>query len=185
MAVFYARSTALTRIDRSRRPQTSRDRSPLGEQWFTCISCGLPVSCAPSVAGVQNRNHCPGCLHSRHLDWREPGDRMSSCRAPMEPVGLTIKRGRNKYAGEHDGELMLIHRCTGCGKLVINRVAADDDPEGILALVAGSLDASPSLAAELALQGISMLTADDDGLVRRRLFGNGGGQPEEPTGHAS
>ncbi len=162
----------MTRIDRSKRPHTSRDRSPLGEQWFTCVSCQLPVSCAPSVAGVQNRNHCPSCLWSRHLDWREPGDRMSSCRAPMEPVGLTTRRGRNKYAGERDGELMLIHRCAGCGKLVLNRVAADDSADAMLTLFARSHAPSPGLAAELALQGIAILTAGEGELVRRRLFGN-------------
>ena len=36
---------------------------------------------------------------------------------------LTIKRSRNKYAGTRDGELMLIHRCTICAKLAINRIA--------------------------------------------------------------
>lgn len=183
----------MTRIDRSKRPHIGRDRSPLGEQWFTCIRCGLPVSCAPSVAGVQNRNHCPGCLHSRHLDWREAGDRMSSCRAPMEPIGLTTRRSRNKYAGVseadaqclRDGELMLIHRCMGCGKLVINRVAADDDGDTILGLFARSQAPSPGLAAELALQGISILTAGDGELLRRRLFGNGAARCKEPARQAS
>jgi len=148
-----------------------RALSPLDEQQFTCVHCHLHVSCAPSVAGVQNRNHCPYCLHSRHLDWREPGDRMSNCRAPMEPVGLTTRRSRNKYASERDGELMLIHRCAGCGKLVINRIAADDDADAILALFEGSLAMGPGLAAELALQGVAPLGAADGELLRRRLFG--------------
>lgn len=161
----------MSRNDRLHGRATRRDRSPLGEQQFTCVHCQLYVSCAPSVAGVQNRNHCPYCLHSRHLDWREPGDRMSNCRAPMEPVGLTTRRSRNKYAGERDGELMLIHRCTGCGKLVINRVAADDDADAILALFEGSLAMGPALAAELTLQGVAALTAADGELLRRRLFG--------------
>lgn len=160
----------MTRL-RNTRPQERRSHSPRPEEQFTCIHCHLPVSCAPSVAGVQNRNHCPLCLWSRHLDWREPGDRMASCRAPMEPVGLTTKRGRNKYAGERDGELMLIHRCAGCGKLVLNRIAADDQADAILALFERSLATAPSLAAELELQGVTLLTAHDEELVERRLFG--------------
>lgn len=129
------------------------------------------ISCAPEVAGVQNRNHCPSCLCSRHVDWREPGDRLASCRAPMEPVGLTTKRGRNKYARERDGELMLIHRCTGCGKLVINRVAADDGPDALLAIFERSLAIGPGLAAALELQGIDPLRACDRELLLTRLFG--------------
>jgi hypothetical protein len=129
----------------------------------------VPVSCAPDVAGVQSRNHCPLCGWSRHLDWREPGDRRASCRAPMELIGLTTKRSRNKYARERDGELMLIHRCTSCGKLAINRVAADDDAELLLALLVTELDAATH--ARLAADGVEPLLAADRALVRRRLFG--------------
>jgi hypothetical protein len=163
-----------SRNHRPQQRQARRGYAPQPEQQFTCIHCDLPVSCAPGVAGVQNRNHCPICLWSRHLDWREPGDRMASCRAPMEPVGLTTKRGRNKYSGERDGELMLIHRCAGCGKLVLNRVAADDCAETILALFERSLSSSPGLLAELELHGVALLSALDQALLRRRLFGNQG-----------
>ncbi|NTU86010.1 MAG: RNHCP domain-containing protein [Chloroflexales bacterium] len=165
-------------ISHNRRGQqrhTLRARSPLGEQQFSCAHCQLPVVSAPAIAGVQNRNHCPYCLWSRHLDWREAGDRMASCRAPMEPVGLTTKRSRNKYAAERDGELMLVHRCTGCGKLAINRVAADDSAAEILALFERSRAPGPGFQAELDLLGIAILTARDGDLVRRRLFGNGAG----------
>jgi hypothetical protein len=93
----------------------------------------------------------------------------------MEPVGLTNKRGRNKYAGERDGELMLIHRCEGCARLVINRIAGDDSTDEILALFERSLAPNPALRSELEQQGVTILTADDGDLVRRRLFGNAGG----------
>ena len=66
---------------------------------------------------------------------------------------------------------MLIHRCAGCGKLVINRIAADDDADAILALFEGSLAMGPGLAAELALHGVAPLGAADGELLRRRLFG--------------
>jgi RNHCP domain len=154
----------LSRNNRFTQGRDRRGQARPTEEMFTCVHCHLYISCSPSVSGVQNRNHCPYCLWSRHLDWREPGDRMCSCRAPMEPVALTTRRGRNKYAGERDGELMLIHRCAGCTKLVLNRVAADDSAEVILAVFEASLAMGATLGAELALQGVSLL--------RRRLFGN-------------
>jgi hypothetical protein len=165
----------LTRTPFSSSRHTSGIRGAIApqEQSFTCVHCRLPVTCAPSVAGVHNRNHCPLCLWSRHMDWRAAGDRLSSCRAPMEPVGLTTKRSRNKYARERDGELMLVHRCTGCGKPVINRVAADDSADAILELFERSLAAGPDLAAALAAEGVTLLAAEEDELLRRRLFGLG------------
>jgi transcription elongation factor Elf1 len=161
--------TSLSRTAR----QPFAHAAPL-EQAFTCVHCGLPVSCAPAAAGVLNRNHCPVCLWSRHMDWRAAGDRLSTCRAPMEPVGLTTKRSRNKYARERDGELMLVHRCAGCGKLVINRVAADDDAEAILALFERSRALAGALAADLAADGVTPLGPGDGELLRRRLFGAAG-----------
>jgi hypothetical protein len=140
-------------------------------QDFTCRHCNMYVTCEPAIAGVQNRNHCPYCLWSRHLDWRVGGDRLAGCRAAMQPVGLTTKHSRNKYAGERDGELMLIHRCTVCAKLVINRIAADDSAPGILALLAASSELGEKSRAELERMGVSALATADSELVRRRLFG--------------
>ncbi len=137
------------------------------------MQCHQYVSCAPSMAGVRNRNHCPACLWSRHLDWRTPGDRLSTCRAGMRPIGLTTKRGRNKYAQERDGELMIIHQCAGCEKVVINRIAGDDSIGAIDELFASSFAISSALRAELAGSGVSILTDRDHDLVRRRLFGYG------------
>ena len=130
------------------------------------------VPCEPLISGVQNRNHCPNCLWSRHLDGLNAGDRLAGCRATMRPIGLTTKRGRNKYASERDGELMLIHRCTVCAKIVINRIAADDSDAAISELFEESCRASADLGAELSRAGVSMLGASDRDLVRRRLFGN-------------
>jgi uncharacterized C2H2 Zn-finger protein len=160
--------------NRSIYPISRGGQQPHGEQMFTCVRCGLPITCAPLVAGVQNRNHCPACLWSRHLDWRVAGDRLSNCRAAMEPIGLTTKRSRNKYARERDGELMLIHRCAGCGKLSINRVAADDGEAEIVELFERSLELGPALAAELGAADFEPLAADDRDLVLRRLFGASG-----------
>jgi hypothetical protein len=129
------------------------------------------VPCDPALAGVQNRNHCPYCLWSRHLDWRIAGDRLAGCRATMQPIGLTIKRSRNKYAGERDGELMLIHRCTICAKVAINRIAADDSDAAIVQIFDSSAQTSADCQAELDRMGVSILAADDADLVAERLFG--------------
>jgi hypothetical protein len=72
------------------------------ENGFRCEHCGAYVYTLPTIAGVNNRNHCPFCLWSRHLDYLKPGDRMSACKAKMQPIGLTVKRGRDKYSNEYD-----------------------------------------------------------------------------------
>lgn len=161
----YLEATALSQRHMRRLPHQA------GETHFTCVSCGIIVCCDPLLAGVQNRNHCPYCLYSRHMDWRAAGDRLSSCRRPMEPLGLTTKVSRNKYARERDGELMLVHRCAGCGQLAINRIAADDIAENLLDIFARSWALGPELRDAAARAGIDLLTRRDDALVRRRLFG--------------
>jgi DNA-directed RNA polymerase subunit RPC12/RpoP len=137
---------------------------------FTCLHCGSYVSAAHALCGVNNRNHCPYCLWSRHLDWRTPGDRLSACKAPMQPVGLTLKRSRNKYAAR-EGELMLVHLCLDCGTLAINRIAADDHPQDILSVLA----ASPTLTARtphlFRQNDITLLQPEQAALVERQLFG--------------
>jgi hypothetical protein len=148
-----------------------RNRSSSDEQGFTCRHCALYVPCDPALSGVQNRNHCPYCLWSRHLDWRIAGDRLAGCRAAMQPIGLTIKRSRNKYAGARDGELMLIHRCTICAKVAINRIAADDSAAAIMQIFDGSAQTSADYQVELDRMGVSPLLTGDADLVSERLFG--------------
>jgi hypothetical protein len=150
---------------------TRRDRSGVDQAGFTCRHCNLYVPCDPTLAGVQNRNHCPYCLWSRHLDWRVAGDRLAGCRATMQPIGLTLKRSRNKYAAERDGELMLIHRCTICAKVAINRIAADDCATAIMQIFDSSAQTSAVCQDELDRIGVSMLTKGDAELVSERLFG--------------
>src|SRR6187549_2977857 len=106
---------------------------------FKCGNCGALVSSMNMLSGVQNRNHCPYCLWSRHLDLYSAGDRLSACKAGMKPVGLTMKKSRNKYQLSPRGELMLVHACTDCESISINRIAADDDLEMILAAFQSSL----------------------------------------------
>lgn len=82
---------------------------------FTCKHCGTAV---PNDApGTRNRNHCPACLYSRHVDITR-GDRKSKCGGMMKPVGI-VKRD--------NGENLVVHQCQGCGFVSKNRVAGDDD----------------------------------------------------------
>lgn len=98
---------------------------------FTCRVCGFPVT--PQGGGTRNRNHCPKCLHSVHLD-DLPGDRAAGCGGVMEPVGVWVRE---------DGEWALIHRCRACGVFHSNRVAADDDPLKLMSLAVRPLARPP------------------------------------------
>lgn len=139
---------------------------------FVCFHCGRLVQAHELFSGVRNRNHCPHCLSSRHLDLYAPGDRLAACRGRMQPVALTLKHDGNKYRRD-SGELMLVHVCGECGKVSINRIAADDDNELILRILAASrhLDAHTRTALDEA--GITLLDADQHELVQGRLWGRG------------
>ena len=138
---------------------------------FRCIHCHNFVSTEALLAGVKNRNHCPYCLWSRHLDWFQAGDRLSACKAPMRPVGLTMKRSHNKYATSSSGELMLVHRCVDCESLSINRIAADDVPEVILEVFGEGNTLSQEIKDQIWMNGINLLGRADIDLVYRQLYG--------------
>jgi len=140
---------------------------------FTCMHCRYPVSAGYVVAGVNNRNHCPYCLWSRHLDWRKAGDRLSACKAGMKPIGLTVKKTRKKYGRVQHGELMLVHRCTECGKIAINRIAADDDSQTTMAIFEDSLYLDQGLRLTVTDSGVRMLVYRDRPLIEAQLFGRG------------
>jgi hypothetical protein len=95
----------------------------------------------------------------------------------MKPTGLTMKKGRNKYRPETRGELMLIHECTDCGSLSINRIAADDDSESIMDVFNESLQNSHQIRARSEANGSLMLNAKDGELVHTRLFGQNAEMP--------
>jgi hypothetical protein len=137
---------------------------------FTCKHCRGYVSTNPLLSGVHNRNHCPYCLWSRHMDLREAGDRLSACKAAMTPVGLTLKQTGKKY-GSQQGELMIIHQCMDCGKVSINRIAADDDADNILSVFHHSLRLDRNTRALIGQFGIHPLDAKDEAVVHARLFG--------------
>jgi len=134
---------------------------------FKCGYCGNFVSAAHVLSGVNNRNHCPYCLWSRHLDLFAAGDRLSACKGQMKPIGLTMKRSRNKYQIKSRGELMLIHECVDCRSLSINRIAADDDSDSVMDVFQDSLTLNCQI--KYKAQGITLLTDVD--AVSEQLFG--------------
>jgi hypothetical protein len=138
---------------------------------FKCSHCHELVSCAHLVSGVNNRNHCPYFLWSCHLDLYAAGDRLSACKAPMKPVGLTMKMGRNKYQRHARGELMLVHQCSDCETLSINRIAADDDSATVMAIFRESLRHVHLLENLSRGHGIVLLKEEDTRSVHAQLYG--------------
>ena len=126
---------------------------------FECGHCRLHVSAEPRRSGVHNRNHCPYCLWSKHVDLRAAGDRLCACKGPMRPVGLALKRRHKKYApAGAAGELMLVHQCAVCGAVSLNRVAADDSSQRLWEVFETSLAQRPEVgeAIELVMEAEEM-----------------------------
>lgn len=117
---------------------------------FICENCGQPVG--PEGAGSQHRNHCPHCLASLHVDER-PGDRASDCDGVMEPIGVWVRK---------NGEWAIIHRCTRCGHLSSNRIAADDNPVKLMSIALKPL-AQPPFPLETVAAGVTAVSQHCEG----------------------
>ena len=92
---------------------------------------------------------------------------MAACKAPMQPVGLSLKKTCKKY-GQNSGEIMVVHLCSDCGSLSTNRIAADDDAEKLYEIYIQSLKVDPEKVVD------SQIRCLDDThfqLVTCRLFG--------------
>ena len=76
--------------------------------------------------GYSCRNHCPTCLHSKHVD-KNPGDREETCHGILEPIGIDT----NSKKG-----YVIIFKCKKCGMIRKNKVAEDDDMDLIIKLSA-------------------------------------------------
>ena len=92
------------------------------DEEFVCENCGKKV---PKL-GYSCRNHCPYCLHSKHVDIN-PGDRAEECHGDLEPVGAEIDSKKG---------YVIIFKCKKCGKLRRNKAAKDDDMDMIIKLTA-------------------------------------------------
>ena len=83
---------------------------------FSCINCNKEVTL--DAPGTKNRNHCPFCLYSKHVDGETPGDRAHLCNGPMKAIAKHLKS---------NDEESLVHKCEKCGFERRNRIAGDDD----------------------------------------------------------
>ena len=139
---------------------------------FKCLHCGELVSL--KAVGTRQRNHCPFCLWSRHVDLERAGDRKSKCGKGMMPIGLTFKqKGADKYGKLGQGELMLIHKCVGCGKVSLNRIAGDDSGKEILKVFQSSQRMNSDEIKRLKQKGINILSKKDKEKILIQLFGKG------------
>lgn len=82
---------------------------------FLCEKCHKMISKHPTGSA---RNHCPYCLYSLHVDDVFPWDRASLCHNLMQPIDIEYKK--NKW-------WMIQHQCVKCQKLILNKIAPDDD----------------------------------------------------------
>lgn len=94
------------------------------DEGFVCAHCGLDVP----PGGRRPRDHCPRCLHGRHVDV-VPGDRAAGCGGDLVPVA--VESSRKGW--------MLRYRCASCGMERANRVLDDlvppDDPAAVRAIM--------------------------------------------------
>ena len=92
------------------------------DEEFVCENCGKKVK----PLGYSCRNHCPYCLHSKHLDIN-PGDRAETCRGILEPIGADIDSKKG---------YVIIFKCKKCGAIRRNKAAKDDNMDLIIKLTA-------------------------------------------------
>ncbi len=138
---------------------------------FICLNCQKPVSEEGQI-GTAHRNHCPFCLWSRHIDQNREGDRKAKCQAAMTPIGLTFKKEKpDKYDPQEKGEIMLVHRCLGCGKISINRIAADDNAEQIMNILEKPERLDKKTVDLLTRAKIRLAGKGDEKQIRLQLFG--------------
>lgn len=86
---------------------------------FVCEHCGV------FVEGNGYTNHCPHCLHSKHVDIH-PGDRAHLCQGLMEPIQILMK------ASEPES---VVHQCKTCGYHQKNKLSDHDDIAKILEIM--------------------------------------------------
>lgn len=90
------------------------------DEEFICEYCGNKVK----KLGYSCRNHCPKCLHSKHVD-KNPGDREETCHGDLEPVGIEIDSKKG---------YVIIFKCKKCGMIRKNKSAIDDNMDIIIEL---------------------------------------------------
>ena len=103
-------------LDRSSEAQV-RTNPIHRDESFTCMNCGREVT----SGGARVRDHCPFCLHGRHVD-KVPGDRAAECGAILEPKEFSLS----------GGQVTITYACRGCDHVFRVRAHADDQlPKGL------------------------------------------------------
>lgn len=90
------------------------------DEEFICEHCGNKVE----KLGYTCRNHCPKCLHSKHVDIN-PGDRAENCHGSLKPVSVEIDSKKG---------YVIIFKCEKCGMIRKNKAAEDDNMDLIIEL---------------------------------------------------
>ena len=88
---------------------------------FVCEKCNFKVS------GDGYTNHCPKCIHSKHVDIF-PGDRSEDCEGLMEPIA---------YDGKD-----IFFKCLRCGNIKKNKGVDRDNTDILIELSANPIPTS-------------------------------------------
>lgn len=88
---------------------------------FVCEKCGS------KTLGSGYTNHCPNCLHSKHVDIF-PGDRADSCGGLMEPIAYD---GKDIY-----------FKCLKCKIIRKNKPLNDDNKDVLVEISANPIPTS-------------------------------------------
>ena len=96
------------------------------DEEFICENCGKKVP----RRGYSCRNHCPYCLHSKHVDIN-PGDRAEDCKGLLEPIGIEMNAKKG---------YIIVYKCKKCGKIRKNIAARDDNMKLIIKLSSNPLE---------------------------------------------
>lgn len=95
------------------------------DEEFTCENCGAMV---PKL-GYTCRNHCPKCLHSKHIDIN-PGDRKEECGGMLKPIQVELSNKKG---------YVITFKCEKCGKIRKNKAAEDDNMDLIIKLTVNNI----------------------------------------------
>ena len=90
------------------------------DEEFVCDNCGYNVR----KLGYSCRNHCPKCLHSKHVDIY-PGDREETCHGDLIPIGIELDSKKG---------YVIVFKCKKCGMIRKNIAAKDDNMDLIIEL---------------------------------------------------
>jgi DNA-directed RNA polymerase subunit RPC12/RpoP len=119
----------LLRRARGREAEARARTNPIRrDEGFTCAHCRADVV----PLGVTDRDHCPRCLRSLHVDV-VPGDRASACGGILDPVGAELV----------GGNVTLRYQCRRCGhRHRVKAIREGRDPDDwslVIAVTAGEI----------------------------------------------